>query len=325
MRTDVPLGRIHPAVALVAVMRQEMRPHRKLAVLAAKQYGVVSHRQLEALGYSIAAIQRAVSAGRLHHVGRGVFAVGHPAVPPHGLALGAVLGAGEGAVLSHESAAWLWGLLPSFARPPHVTLPQRGHRKSTAHIHHSTILEANDLAVYEEIPTTAVPRTHLDLAATVNEWLLNNAIERAERRGLLDIAATEDLLERCGRHRGRRKLILALQIYRTPIFSRARSERLLLALIQDAGLPVPVFNTFVAGHEVDAYWAAEKFAVEVDGWGAHRTRIAFERDPVRQEDLLLAGITCIRITARRIEREPKAVAARLAQHLAQRRVHRPPD
>lgn len=235
-----------------------------------------------------------------------------------------MLGAGDGAVLSHGSAAWLWGLLPTFPRPPHVTVPQRGHPKASARIHHSTILEGADLAVYEEIPTTAVPRTHLDLAATVNAWLLNSAIERAERRGLLDIAATEDPLERCGRHRGRRKLTMALQIYRPQMFSRARSERLLRALIQDAGLPIPVFNTFVAGYEVDAYWEAERFAVEVDGWGSHRTRTAFERDPVRQEDLLLAGITCIRVTARRIEREPRAVAARLAQHLARRQFPLPP-
>lgn len=301
-----------------------MRPHRELAALAEKQYGVVSHRQLEVLGYSIAAIQRAVSAGRLHRVDRGVFAVGHPAVPPHGIGLAAVLGAGDGAVLSHESAAWLWGLLPSFPRPPHVTVPQRGHPKASARIHHSTILETDDLAVYEEIPTTAVPRTHLDLAATVNTWLLTSAIERAERRGLLDIVATEVLLKRCGRHRGRRKLSTAIQIYRAPIFSRARSERLLRALIQDAGLPIPVFNTFVAGYEVDAYWEAARFAVEVDGWDAHRTRSAFERDPVRHEDLLLAGITCIRVTARRIEREPHAVATRLAQHLAQRHKLQPP-
>jgi predicted transcriptional regulator of viral defense system len=296
-----------------------MRPHGALAELASGQYGVVSHRQLEELGYSIAGIGRAVSAGRLHRVDRGVFAVGHPAAPPHGIALAAVLGAGRGAVLSHGSAAWLWGLLPSFPRPPHVTAPHRGHRKASAQIHHSTILEADDVTTYEGIPTTAVPRTHLDLAATVGDRLLNNAIERAERLGRLDLAATDDLLQRCGRHRGRRRLSMALTIYRAPIFSRARSERLFLALVADAALPAPALNTFVEGYEIDAYWEAERFAVDVDGWGAHRTRAAFERDPLRQEDLLLAGISSIRITARRIENEPHAVAARLAQHLALRR------
>lgn len=89
----------------------------------------------------------------------------------------------------------------------------------------------------------------------------------------------------------------------------------------DAGLPQPAINTWVAGYEIDAYWAAERFAVEVDGWGSHRTRKAFENDPVRQEDLKLAGIDSIRITARRIERQPRLVAERLAKHLDRRRRH----
>jgi very-short-patch-repair endonuclease len=94
---------------------------------------------------------------------------------------------------------------------------------------------------------------------------------------------------------------------------------LFLDLIKRAGLQRPAMNTFVAGYEVDAYWEAERFAVEVDGWDTHRTRQAFEADPLRQEDLKLAGIDSIRITARRIEREPKVVGQRLRRLLAHRR------
>jgi very-short-patch-repair endonuclease len=78
-------------------------------------------------------------------------------------------------------------------------------------------------------------------------------------------------------------------------------------------------NTFVAGHEIDAYWEAERFAIEVDGWEGHGTRAAFEKDPLRIEDLKLAGIDAIRVTARRIERHPRAVAERLGRHLDRRR------
>jgi hypothetical protein len=66
----------------------------------------------------------------------------------------------------------------------------------------------------------------------------------------------------------------ALEIYRDPAFRRARSELLFLDLIKKAGLARPALNTFVAGYEIDAYWERERFAVEVDGWGAHRTRAA---------------------------------------------------
>lgn len=290
-----------------------------MARLAGGQHGVVAHRQLEELGYSSAAVDRAILAGRLHRLERGVYAVGHPAVSRHGRCLAAVLAAGRGAALSHTSAAWLWGLLPSYPERPEITAPQRGHRKAKAAIHHSTVLKDIDLMVVEGVPVTAVPRTLLDLAASMNDRWLGSTVERAERLALLDLAAVDDLLERCGRHRGRRRLRLALDIYRDPAFSRSRFERLLLALVKDAGLPRPALNTFVAGHEVDAYWERERFAVEVDGWDTHRTRAAFERDPVRLEDLKLAGIDSVRITARRIERQPALVASRLARLLDQRR------
>jgi hypothetical protein len=166
---------------------------------------------------------------------------------------------------------------------------------------------------------TSLPRTLLDLATTGSTRRLAQAIERAERLGRLDLIEIDALLgKRRGGH-GTRRLMGALDIYRDPAFNRSRSELLFLDLIKKAGLPRPAMNTFVAGHEIDAYWEAERFAVEVDGWDTHRTRQAFESDPLRQEDLKLAGIDSIRLTARRIEREPRLVGRRLAILLAQRR------
>jgi hypothetical protein len=136
---------------------------------------------------------------------------------------------------------------------------------------------------------------------------------------LLDLAKIDELLARSGRHRGRQRLRQALELHRDPVFSRARSERLFLALVKKAGLPPPAINTFVAGHEIDAYWDAEHFAVEIDGWSTHRTRASFERYRLRQEELKLAGIDSIRISARRLERAPARVAENLERLLAQRR------
>ncbi len=142
---------------------------------------------------------------------------------------------------------------------------------------------------------------------------------RPERLDLLDTAAIDALLQkRCGAP-GTAPLRQALEIYRDPVFARSRPERLLLDLVKRARLPRPAINTYVEGHEIDAYWERERFAVEVDGWDAHRSRVAFEQDPVRQEELKLAGIDSIRLTARRIEREPAQVAERLGILLARRR------
>ena len=71
--------------------------------------------------------------------------------------------------------------------------------------------------------------------------------------------------------------------------------------------------------EIDAYWETERFAVEVDGWETHGTRQAFEDDRLRLEEMKLAGIDCIRISARRIETHPKQVAQRIGTFLARRR------
>jgi hypothetical protein len=78
-------------------------------------------------------------------------------------------------------------------------------------------------------------------------------------------------------------------------------------------------NLFVEGYELDAYWAAERFAVELDTYDYHGTPAAFEADRMRQENLKLAGIEMTRITGIRMDREPMAVAARLRRLLSQRR------
>ena len=171
----------------------------------------------------------------------------------------------------------------------------------------------------ERLLTTTLPRTLLDLAASHPERRFERMVERADRRGILNLIAIDSMLARNPHTRGSTRLQKALDLYRRPVFARAKTERRFLALILDAGLPRPAINTFVAGFEVDAYWERERFAVELDGWDTHRTRAAFERDPLRLEDLKLAGIDAVRITARRIEREPGRVAKRLDLLLTNRR------
>jgi very-short-patch-repair endonuclease len=101
-------------------------------------------------------------------------------------------------------------------------------------------------------------------------------------------------------------------------FARTRSyyERKLLALIAEAGLPRPLTNHRVAGHEVDMVWLDRKLVLEFDGRKFHSDRRAFETDRRRDQDLVAAGYRVIRITARQLEREPLALIARLAAALA---------
>jgi very-short-patch-repair endonuclease len=296
-----------------------MRPHGEMARLAAEQHGVVSRAQLLRLGYTGAAIGRAEAAGRLHRVHRGVYSVGHPRLSRHGRCRAAVLACGRGAMLSHESAAWLWGIHPRCPARPEVTAPARGHRRAAITIHHSTILENVDIALHEAIPVTAVPRTLLDLAARSGLKLTERSVERSERLGLLDVTAVDSLIARCGRHPGRKRLDAILRIYRAPAFTRSWLERRFLDLVLAAKLPRPAINAFVEGYEIDAYWEAERFAVELDGYEFHRGRASFESDRLRQEELKLAGIEMIRITARRVTDRPAEVVRRVSALLEKRR------
>lgn len=250
---------------------------------------------------------------------RGVYAVGHAELTRHGRCMAAVKASNPDALLSHSSAAWLWGLLPTLPLPVEVSVPRRGHRRRDIRVHHAPGLAPEDGTEEEGIRVTAVAQTLLDLAASGTGWRLRNAVDKAKRLGRLDLIAVDSLLERRAGDPGTRRLTDALELYRDPAFDRARSELLFLDLVKKAGLPRPAINTFVEGYEIDAYWEAERFAIEVDGWDSHRTRKAFEADPLRQEDLKLAGIDSVRITARRIEREPRQVAERLGRLLERRR------
>lgn len=282
---------------------------------------MVSSRQLTALGYSRDAISYAARAGRLHRVHRGVYAVGHESLTWEGRCLAAVLACAPSAVASNASAAWLWGLLRSRPGAFHVTASTRRHAKRNIRLHYAPLTD-EDRAVCDGIPVTAVPRTLLDYAAATADARLARALERAEERRLFDLRAVDELLARAGNHPGAGRLRRALGIYRDdPAFTRSKLESRFRELVRRSRLPMPSANFWVGGYELDAYWPAERFAVELDVYETHGTRAAFESDRRRQEDLKLQGIETIRITGPRLDREPTKVIERIAALLEQRRRH----
>ena len=154
---------------------------------------------------------------------------------------------------------------------------------------------------------TTIARTLLDLAEVVPQRHLARAIESAERRSLFDLTAVEQLIARSrGRH-GLRPLTAALRDYRPPEFTRSELERRFLHLCEQAGVPRPAPNLFIAGAEVDMSWPDHRLVVELDGHDSHRTRAAFERDRQRDTALQLAGYRVLRITYRRLQSDPAAV------------------
>jgi hypothetical protein len=291
-----------------------------LAELATQQHGVVSIRQMVgSLGYSRSAVTRAAASARLHRLYRGVYAVGHTDLSLRGKCFAAVLACGPGALLSHHSAAWLWGIARWSPIPLSVTAPSRRAPRPPIKLHHARALIAQDLDVIECIPVTAVPRTALDLAATLGPDPLLRLLERAEELRLFDLRHFDDLLARTTGHAGAGRLRRALELYRPAPFSRSGLERRFLELVAEAGLPRPVTGFGEEGYELDVYWPEERFAVELDTYETHGSHRAFESDRLRQENLKLAGIEMIRVTGHRLDREPRKVIERVARLLEQRR------
>jgi predicted transcriptional regulator of viral defense system len=299
-------------------MRDKLQIQRAVADLAGAQHGVVAARQLVELGWSREAISRMVRSGRLHRIHRGVYAVGHAAITEHGRGMAAILACGPGSVLSHWSAAWLWGLVPRIGKDIDVTAPTVRHRRPGIRPHFAATLLPRDVDVVAEIPVTALPMTMLGLAPRAR-WL-GSMLGRAERQYDFDLRAFDDLIERSDGAHGVAALRKAVEEFRRPAFSRSGLERRFLALVAEARLPLPILNFAVEGLEVDAYWPALRFGVELDGYEYHRGQRSFESDRERDEDLRLAGIETLRITDRRIANDPRGVQDRLRLHL-ERRAH----
>ena len=282
--------------------------------MANRQHGVVSIRQLRGpLGYSARAVTRSVEAGRLHRLHRGVYAVGYTRLTTQGKCLAAVLACGPGALLSHRSAGWLWGITKGSPVPCEVTSPVPRKPRPPIVLHHARGLTAEDRALVEGIPVTSLARTLLDLAATLRFDRLEKAIERGEELRLLDLREIDALLARTVGHPGRGRLRKALELYRDPVFTRSGLERRFLALVEEAGMPRPATGFNELGYELDVYWPDQRFAVELDTYGTHGSHGAFERDRLRREDLLLEGIEMVQVTDLRLAREPERVIERVTR------------
>jgi very-short-patch-repair endonuclease len=273
---------------------------------------VITRTQLLSAGLSGTAVDKRVAAGRLHRLHRGVYAVGHPLLTRHGRFMAAVLACGKGAVLSHGSAALLWGLPWRDNKWVDVTVPTRGGRKRRRLVVvHRSALRPTEVTVQDGIPVTSPSRTVIDLADYGKRRPVERAIDEAAylrldtsgvrpRQGRRGSGVVKDVV---GRHDAGSTL------------TRSQLEERFLGLCRKHGLPQPEVNADVTGYEADFVWRAGRLVVETDGHAAHGTRAAFEQDRIRDADLTAAGWRVIRVTYRRLLTQPNAVADQLAKLL----------
>jgi Transcriptional regulator, AbiEi antitoxin/Protein of unknown function (DUF559)/AbiEi antitoxin C-terminal domain len=282
----------------------------RVSAVARRQYGVITRAQLRRLGIGETGIRERIRTERLHRLHRGVFAVGHDALKPEARWLAAVLACGKGAVLSHASAAAHWGIRRSAAARIDVTIPLRAgrRRRKGIRVHRSGRLSRDEVTFREGIPTTTVERTLLDLADALGTGALKRTIAEAEYLRLLDMTALTAVVKANPGRRGQRVLELARA---EPEWTRSELEQRFLDFVDRHNLPRPLVNATVEGYEVDFLWPADQLIVELDGFAAHGTRSAFERDRRRDRHLARKGLRPVRVTARALAYDDDAIAADL--------------
>jgi very-short-patch-repair endonuclease len=286
--------------------------------LAEKQQGLVTRAQLLEAGMTPDTVRARTKARRLRPIQRGVYLVGPP-VAPYLKEMAAVLACGEGAVVSHRSAAALWELLPhpgpSASVDILVPMPDRGRRPGIR-AHHTSRLQESEVTTWNRIPVTTPARTVLDLAGELRMQELERVVAKTERESLAAPGELSSLVARHPRRPGVGILRALLSGDASPTLTRSHAEERFLALVKKAQLAMPEVNVGVGGYEVDFLWRPQRLVVEVDGFAFHSSRRAFKRDRRRDSILSLKGLRVLRITWSQIVEEPEAVAALLAHNLA---------
>jgi hypothetical protein len=231
--------------------------------------------------------------------------------------MAAVLACGPGAVLSHRSAAALWGLRPDGRDRSDVTASnRRGRVPKGIDSHRCSSLRESERTVVRGIPCTTVARTLLDLAGAVRMTELRKAIAEAEVLRIFDLTAVQDVADHGRGRRGVARLrTLISELHPSTKLARGELERRFLELCDSAGLPAPEVNSklLLGGRTVvpDFLWRESRLIVETDGRQFHDTASAFERDRRRDQLLNVAGWTVIRCTWRQVIDEPTQLARTL--------------
>lgn len=224
--------------------------------------------------------------------------------------MGAVLACGSEALLSHRSAAGLWGILRPFPELEVVVPRGRISRRPGIAVHRRSGLTSAHRRVVDGIPVTDTVTTLVDLATCLTDGLLIRAVNQADRRELIDAESLRAALEREQSRPGlgRLKSLLDRQ---GAAFADTLLELRFLDIVRAAGLPEPELQARVNGYRVDFHWPGLGLVVETDGPRDHRTPSQQTRDRRRDHDHAVEGLTPLRFTEAQVRHEPEHVRATL--------------
>ena len=254
--------------------------------------------------------------GTLHRVYRGVYAAVAPELlTEDGLLVAALLAAGDGALLSHGTAAWRWRIIPAPPSVMQLAVPQPRKTLAGVTLHRTGRLRADDITLNGRFPTTTPARTLLDLAARYDHRALLRALAEAEFHHDLRPADIERTLRRG--HPGSANLRTALKDH-APGHGQMKSrlERRFRRLLILRGIELPLRNEPVGPWTVDCLWPDRRVVVELDGRQHERPRQA-DSDDDRDLWLRRHGYVTRRYGQRQIDERPDDVIADLLDAFAQ--------
>lgn len=283
--------------------------------MARRQHGVLARRDLLALGFSAGAIEHRVANGRLYPLMRGVYAVGLPRDDRKQEWMAAVLACGDGACLSHRSAAALWGIGRERGREIDVSVIRHCDMRRPGLRVRVRCRISKQVTVHDRIPVTRPAQTILDSATELKPRELERMVNEADKHNRIDPDALRVEVEGFVGQPGVVALRALLDRH-TFRLSDDELEVFFRPIAAAAGLPVPLTKQIVNGFEVDFHWPGLGLVVETDGWRYHRTPAAQSRDALRDQIHTAAGLTPLRFSHYQVKYEPDHVRRVLSRTAA---------
>jgi very-short-patch-repair endonuclease len=237
--------------------------------------------------------------GWLVPVFRGVYGIGHPPRTRRGWYRAALLAGGARSVLSHKTAAAIHEMAASEGQL-HLSVSRTAHGIEGIRCHRPRTLRPDDVVVVNGLRVTSPARTLIDLADFGKRRLLERAIDQAEYHELhLPLGEVHDRLHR--RPRGRLlRAVITTHVAGSTI-TESEAEELFLAIVRRAQLPQPDPQVKLWGRRRDFLFRKEQVVVEIDGRKAHDRHSAFERDAVRDAEVVVNNYRPLWFTRRAVK------------------------
>lgn len=299
---------------------------RAVAAVADRQHGVVSRQQLQQAGLAASAVDHALASARLFAMFRSAYGLGHRPPSRKAELMAATLACGEGAVVSHGTAAHLLGLWEYGPDQIEVIAPvEAGRAIEGIRRRHVPLPAGEEVWLQDLVPCTSPARTIVDICGlrtrgprgcgrqggaaarraamrSRRKRMLRGTLEQAAVLRMLDVPAIDAVLDG-PRRRGTKLLLRVLEPwrrYKPGLVIRSRLEAKMLPLMSEFAVPVPAINERLSlgttRLEIDFLWRRAHLAVETDGGLVHGTPEAAARDAARDRALEAAGFRVWRLS-----------------------------